>query len=245
MIYGIYFSPTSNTKKIIDAMSDAIDPSAKIIDVTVSLDSSLIFEKNDFVIVGAPVYGGRIPGVAFERFLKLKGNNTPCIILATYGNRHYDNALTEMTSLLSKNGFIIYGAAAMIGRHTYGEIQVDRPNQHDIYEAIQFVNQIYKRNIPMKTKLDGESYLVAAKNHGRFQPLTASTCIQCGYCVKNCPVEAISDDCISVSDKCISCFRCIRNCPVQAKNMNVEEYVNFAIMFTEKLKERRENEFFL
>ena len=57
-------------------------------------------------------------------------------------------------------------------------------------------------------------------------------------------MKAIGEDCRTVGDACISCFRCIRNCPVGAKNMDVPAYNEFAAMFTEKLKDRRENEFF-
>ncbi len=45
------------------------------------------------------------------------------------------------------------------------------------------------------------------------------SCISCGLCASNCPVEAISEgDGIYVidKDKCISCGLCAENCPVSA-----------------------------
>ena len=80
---------------------------------------------------------------------------------------------------------------------------------------------------------------------GSFRPLTSVACVKCGLCVKQCPMQAIGDDCTTISDACISCFRCIRQCPKQAKNMETQEYQAFARMFTEKLKNRRENQYFL
>lgn len=66
-----------------------------------------------------------------------------------------------------------------------------------------------------------------------------------GICVKECPTMAIEKDYRTINDNCLSCFRCIRNCPEKAKNSDTEEYKAFASDFSEKLKERRENEYFL
>ena len=62
--------------------------------------------------------------------------------------------------------------------------------------------------------------------------------------MKNCPVQPIDRDCETVADSCISCFRCIRRCPKGAKNMNTGAYLSFAASFSEKLKARRENEYY-
>lgn len=45
------------------------------------------------------------------------------------------------------------------------------------------------------------------------------SCISCGACVPECPVEAISEgDSIYVidADKCIDCGACVNVCPVDA-----------------------------
>lgn len=243
MIYGIYFSPTNNSKKYVEAMCHKVDENAVFIDITVN-SKKFEFNCNDFVIIGAPVYGGRIPNVSRQRFKQFKGTNTPCIIVGTYGNRHYDDALIEMKDLFETNGFIVYGACALIGRHTYGSIAIDRPNSNDLEEASLFAQLIYNRNTPIETIIPGKHHEDEIINKGKFHPLTIDSCVHCQICVKNCPVGAINSDCTTISDACISCFRCIRNCPMMAKNMDEENYNNFANMFTEKLKNRRENEYF-
>lgn len=45
------------------------------------------------------------------------------------------------------------------------------------------------------------------------------TCISCGRCAEECPVEAISKDktqYVIDADECIGCGLCARKCPVEA-----------------------------
>ena len=61
-ISKIYFSPTGNTKKTVDAMAEALAETTRDYDVTVdAAPAPREFTADDFVIFGAPVYGGRIP----------------------------------------------------------------------------------------------------------------------------------------------------------------------------------------
>ena len=54
------------------------------------------------------------------------------------------------------------------------------------------------------------------------------------------------EDCAAIDgEKCIACFRCVKNCPVQAKGVFTPEYQSFAAAFSEKLKELKENQYFL
>jgi NADH-quinone oxidoreductase subunit F len=46
--------------------------------------------------------------------------------------------------------------------------------------------------------------------------LDQDKCIQCGLCIKNCPVRAISEDYVIDNDKCTRCNTCIEVCPVDA-----------------------------
>ena len=245
-VTAVYFSPTGNTKKSVEAMAGALDPNFTVIDVTAPEQASVEreFSSEELVIFGMPVYMGRIPSAAAPRLQGLKGNHTPCILAATYGNRHYDDALAEMAGIAERNGFLIQGAAALVGRHTYGEIQVGRPDEADL-EADRAFARKAAENKKMQSEIPGKYPEGEAAPGGHYKPLTSSTCIQCGICRKGCPVGAIGDDFQVDPERCISCFRCIRNCPVHAKNMDTPEYREFAEMFTEKLSKRRENEYFL
>lgn len=241
----ICFSPTGNSRASALCMAKAIADEVEILDMTVSA-APRAFSAEDVVIFAAPVYAGRIPCIAAERFASVTGNGARCILAASYGNRHYDDALLEMADLAAAQGFRVIGAAAVIGRHTYGSIQVDRPNEDDFAQMRQFAIAAASKapDAPAPAIPGNRPYRDGGKG-GRFRPLTGDGCVHCGLCARTCPTHAIADDHCTVSDDCISCFRCIRTCPKQAKHMNTPEYNDFAAMFTEKLKERRENEFFI
>ncbi len=42
------------------------------------------------------------------------------------------------------------------------------------------------------------------------------TCIECGQCIKNCPVDCISEDYVVDNEVCTRCNSCIEVCPVDA-----------------------------
>ena len=244
-VTAVYFSPTGNTKKSVEAMAAALSEQYELLDLTAYENRAVEreFGADEFVIFGMPVYAGRIPMVAAPRLNGLTGNGTPCILAATYGNRHYDDALAEMEDIAKAHGFVVKGAAALIGRHTYGEIQVERPDAEDLKASAEFAKSVLARTECVLTIPGNRPYRDGIPG-GTHKPLTSEACVGCGVCKKGCPVNAIGEDFKVNPEICIACFRCIRNCPVGAKNMETEAYVTFAKGFTEKLAVRRENEFF-
>lgn len=253
-VTAIYFSPTGGTKKNTSSIATALrsDGNHSVIDIAKYENAKLIeqFGENDFVVFGFPCYSGRVPEVAVERAKGINGNNTPCIITITYGNRDYDDSLLELSDLVSSKGFIVQAAAALVAQHTFGEIQVGRPDASDEAENRKFVEQLlaarrgrFSTAITLPIK-GNHPYQGEGKGAG-FTPLTFDSCVQCGKCTEECPVHAVgTDNCTIDTEKCLSCFRCIRICPVGAKNMDTDQYIEFAREFTIQLSARRENEYY-
>ena len=238
----VYFSPTGNTRKSLEAMAEPFGGATDVVDLTVDESPVRTFGEEDVVILGTPVYGGRIPSVARARLAGIRGQGTRCLAVVTYGNRHYDDALLELADLAREQGFVVAGAAALVGRHTYGEIQTERPDSADLAADRAFAVRALSEGAH-EFVIPGNRPYRDGGSGGKFRPLTSDACVHCGLCVRTCPVHAIADDCVTIADTCLACFRCIRNCPKGAKNMDTEAYRTFAAAFTEKLKSRRENEY--
>ena len=144
MIAAIYFSPTDTSRKGAEAIAKALgDGEFLSIDVT-RFDAEperTEFGPEDAVVFGAPVYGGRLYRGCRERFRRFRGNGTPCIVTVTYGNRDYDDALLELFDLAREQGFVPAAAAALVGQHTYGSIQVGRPDASDLAQDREFAEK--------------------------------------------------------------------------------------------------------
>ncbi len=249
MVYAVYFSPTGTSKKNSVAVAGEFCEDFEEVDLTV-LSKVKDFKANasDLVVFSFPVYGGRILAQALSVMNNFKGENTPCICLVTYGNRAYDFALAELCTFVSERGFLPFAGGALIGKHTYGEIATDRPNEEDFAKAKEFFGG-YKEKLQsgeISILKDFTSFESETKGKGgRFFPMTNDKCVFCGACARLCPVGAISFENFKVdSTKCIACFRCINRCLAGAKNMDDPAYIQFAEGFSEKLSQRVENEYF-
>lgn len=103
-ITGVYFSPTGSTKRVTEWITKRITDNreAEWLDLTDAVSSrpDYTFTEHELVVVGVPVYGGRVPVTARERLQKLHGKRTPAVLIVTYGNRAYEDALLELSDIL-------------------------------------------------------------------------------------------------------------------------------------------------
>lgn len=246
MIYNIFFSPTGGTKNVVEHIGKGFN-AEKNIDLSFEI-SSYTMNTDDLCVVGVPSFGGRMPAVAAERLSHIKGDNTPAVIVVTYGNREYEDTLIELKNVMEAQGFVCVGAAAIVTQHSIvPEIGADRPNDEDYSEMDKFVEDV-------KTRLTGTLRPVEVPGNATYKTFNSTpmltqvseNCTKCGLCARSCPVGAISAENPGAVDyeKCISCMRCFSICPLGARKAD-ETTVN---RITEKLKAicvpGRRNDFF-
>lgn len=221
MNYNIYFSPTGNTQKVTTFISEQFE-NYKDKDISVlQSDYHLQFKTDDLCIIGVPSFGGRVPSVAIERLKMMKGYHTPVVIIATYGNRAYEDTLLELKNVVTDNGFVCLGAMGIVCEHSIvDEIGQGRPNDKELQEIAEFVKALKKRlahpleDIHVPGNMPYREYSVIS-----MTPITTKKCTECGLCAKLCPIGAISIEhpCETNKDICISCMRCVKVCPYQAR----------------------------
>jgi hypothetical protein len=143
----ITFSPTGGSACIANEVAKGMEVgNIKTWNITKEIPTEQVWMGQGPVIVSAPVYGGRIPGIALERLQKFNGERTPAIVLVTYGNRDYEDALKELCDVLTQQGFVPLAAGAFIAEHSYSTqempIAQGRPDEADKETARRFGAQV-------------------------------------------------------------------------------------------------------
>jgi ferredoxin/flavodoxin len=249
---AVYFSPTGTTTSVIKHMLARLGAPREEIDLTpyINRDESYSFSADELVIIGIPVYGGHIPSAAEKRIKLLQGDNTPVVLVATYGSIHYSNVLFELQQIVAANGFITVAAAAVVAEHNaVSKIASGRPNAQDLSAISTFTSQVYAKllqsdsleNIAIKSKK-----LVPLRPRYPVVPYGDKKCINCGVCVKQCPVQAIDNPRKKAEQVCIRCIRCIKYCPQNARTyMKLMKAVVWLLLSAISCGKEKQPEFFL
>ena len=254
----VFFSPTHTSARVARAIAEGIGMPRRIeTDLTCDEANTPIEIKNSLTIVAAPVYGGLISETAMERIQRLKGQNSPVIVVAVYGNRDYEDALVQLRATLLTNGFTPLAAGAFIGEHSYSRpaegmpIAQGRPDASDLNIAKQFGIDCLKKleetpfenisdffvkgNIPWKVLTHGTPTC----------PQSTDDCCACGQCIDICPTHAISlnnEGQIETDvNRCIRCCACVKECPVNSRVYNTP----YTAKLFQNFPNRREPETFL
>ncbi|MDY0361051.1 MAG: EFR1 family ferrodoxin [Desulforegulaceae bacterium] len=265
----MYFSPTGTTKKVVLEIAGKISEKNKentyrIIDFTLPAirKNQVFFTKEDIVVVGVPVYAGRVPNVLLKYLNSISGNKALCVAVVLYGNRNYDDALIELKDILVSRGFIVIGAGAFIGEHSFSKtLGQNRPDDSDMLIVQNFSDQIYNK-ISNKDNFDSIEvkgmrpyrpyYVVKNENNEpvydfrKITPKTNENCTDCKLCVDICPMGSIDFDDVSlITGICIKCCSCIKNCPFGAKYFDDSDFLMHKQDLEQRYMQRKEPEFFI
>lgn len=113
-LHLIFFSPVFHTRVIARMLGARLNAALGLAEAPVEHDitdysqasPSLRFGPEDLVILASPVYGGRLPYPAAQRLMLCEGRKTPALLVVSYGNRAFEDALLEMKDIVEKQKFL-------------------------------------------------------------------------------------------------------------------------------------------
>ena len=253
-VLQITFSPTGGTDKVAEMITKVWGMPVNKIDLTDAEagDFSLELGEEDIAVLAVPSYGGRVPGLAAQRIAKIHGNQTPCVIVCVYGNRAYEDTLTELSDVAEKSGFRVIAAIAAVAEHSImHQYAAGRPDAEDESELKCFAQKILDKinGGPAQfstPQIPGNRPYKKAGGAG-LVPKANDNCTGCGLCAARCPAKAIDADNLKGADsrKCISCMRCVAKCPQAARKVNGAMVSVAAFAIKKACSTRKENELFI
>ncbi len=270
-VWAVYFSATGTTKKVIECIAKAaaqkLNAKYDTYDFTLpdARKEPLKFHAGDMVILGTPVYAGRVPNVLLKYLASIEGNNAVAVPVVLYGNRDYDDALIELRDIINKGNLHTIAAAAFIGEHSFSyKLAKDRPDEDDMLKAADFAVKIADKAIALNDAGSEGFVLVKgspAPYRGYYQPrdragnpvdirkvkpLTNEDCNNCMVCADVCPMGSISrDDVREYTGICIKCGACIKKCPMHSKYYEDAGFLYHKNELEVGLTRRAEPEWFL
>jgi ferredoxin len=257
----VYFSPTSTTGIVLEEIARGMgQESPKVIDITrpeIRKQTAPVFE-NEVVLIGAPVYAGRVAKDAAAYIKTLKGSGSLAVVVVVYGNREFEDALLELKNMAVDSGFVVLAGGAFIGEHSFSDTEFSiapgRPDEADLEKAFLFGQKIAGMLNSLETPADvldvevpGNFPYKEGMGDGAFAFIDVTDdCDDCGICAPACPKEAINeaDHYSTIDARCIFCCACIKACPQQARIMKAGPMKDKAKWLSENCAQRKEPQTF-
>lgn len=260
----VYFSPTKTTQRVLEGIAEGVEAKrVERLDLTppAARSGDPAETKDELILLGVPVYEGRVAPEAIPRLRRLKADKTPAVIVVVYGNRDYEDALLELHDLARALGFFPIAGGAFIGEHSFANesrpMANGRPDTEDMKKAKEFGSQIRKKMEDIDS-IDEMSPIEVSGNkpyierdRGMIREKSAMTkdeiCTLCGTCSSLCPVAAVTvEDTVKTDGfACILCCACVKNCPTGARVVEDPKINRIADWVSKNYQTRKEPEIFL
>ncbi len=251
MNFSIYFSPTGGTKRVADILANRIVGAYQNIDLCRNMDE-ISLTAQDVCIISVPSYSGRVPEIAVKRIRIIKANGAKAVLNCVYGNREWEDTLTELQDTLEDCGFVCTAAVAAVAEHSiFRQFAAGRPDSEDEKQLMEFADRIKAKlndGVFGDLHLAGShgTYKEVAKG-GAFKPQANELCTVCGICAESCPVGAIDKRDPRKTDRetCMGCMRCVSFCPKHARDFDAAFMQTMSEKFAPKLSGHKENHLFI
>lgn len=268
-VCALYYSATGNTDKLVNAAAEALAAAWAVPLERFPLlrpadrERTYAFGPENFVVAGSATYAGRLPNKIWPQLTeKLSGGGALAACIVTFGNRAYDNSLSELQDILERRGFHTVAGAAFVGRHAFTDsLGTGRPDWDDRREIEAFCRQLAEKvkaltDVPAPVALPGDPeapYYVpkgtdgAPVNFLKAKPKThAGKCTNCGACARLCPMGAIeAENVFNVPGTCIKCQCCVRRCTKHAKYFDDPVFLSHVAMLEQNFQEPKRNEVYI
>ena len=139
-VWSVYFSATGTTEKVVTTLAKTVAQELGAqyqtfsFNLPKSREDELTFGPDDLVVMGVPVYAGRVPNLLLPYVRdKVKAQGALAIPVVLYGNRNFDDGLMELKNVMRDNGFMPVAAGAFVGEHSFSTILgAGRPDADDM-----------------------------------------------------------------------------------------------------------------
>ena len=255
----VYFSPTGTTRAVLESIAEGLDPGTReCIDITLPAARAqpLQTRENELLVIGVPVYMGRVPALVTPWLHAIRADHTPTVCVVVYGNRTYEDALRELADIVTGCGCIPVAGGAYVGEHSFSDPATPtaqgRPDARDLRHAREFGKKIRDKllsvsgvppvHIPGMVPYRGDPTLWKVD----FIEV-GDACTECGTCTGHCPAGAIDAGNPRLVDisKCITCCACIKRCPEHARSINPGLVKEAQLRLHTLYPERKEPEYFM
>lgn len=251
-VRAVYFSATGTTRRVVCAIAEKLAGQLGLpcVQMDFTLPSArvnpLVFDSGDLVVLGIPVYAGRVPNVLLKYLQTMRGAGAAGIPVTVFGNRNYDDALIELRDFMENAGIRTVAAAAFVGEHAFSRVLgACRPDAEDLAMAERFalsvaekISGISKSGLPESpvfvegTPFPYRGYYQPRDRHGvainilKVKPLVNKKCTDCKRCAELCPMGSISRENVrEYTGICIKCGACIKGCPQNARYYEDQGYL--------------------